>query len=228
MNQVPSAHTRGRRPRWIILVAALLGSVTLVSLLSCQLRAAPTPSLASGSASATAEPRAEVTAAVGPAEAPRTHRERGLGEADGVVPDGVRVFDDDVPAVANLAPDLLSAVREAAADAKGDGITFYVNSGWRRRAYQKHLLRKAVKTYGSTSEAARWVATADNSPHVSGDAIDIGPSEASAWLARHGASYELCPIYRNEPWHYELRPDATVDGCPAMYADPTNDPRMEQ
>lgn len=166
------------------------------------------------------------TATVGP-EVPRTDRKRGLGEADGVVPDGVTVF-DEVPAVANLAPDLLRAVREAATDAEDDGITFAVNSGWRSRAYQKQLLREAVKTYGSKSEAARWVATADTSPHVSGDAVDIGPSEASAWLARHGASYGLCQIYRNEPWHYELRPDASVDGCPAMYADPTQDPRMQR
>jgi hypothetical protein len=29
-------------------------------------------------------------------------------------------------------------------------------------------------------------------------------------------------------WHYELLPDAIDDGCPAMYADPTHDPRMQQ
>ena len=31
--------------------------------------------------------------------------------------------------------------------------------------------------YGSEAEAARWVATPDTSAHVSGDAVDIGPSE---------------------------------------------------
>jgi zinc D-Ala-D-Ala carboxypeptidase len=49
-----------------------------------------------------------------------------------------------------------------------------------------------------------------------------------AWLSRHGAQYRLCQIYRNEPWHYELRPDATDDGCPSMYPDPSHDPRMQQ
>ena len=49
---------------------------------------------------------------------------------------------------------------------------------------------------------------------MSGDAVDIGPSDATAWLSEHGAEYGLCQIYRNEPWHYELRPDAIDHGCP--------------
>jgi D-alanyl-D-alanine carboxypeptidase len=150
-----------------------------------------------------------------------------LGEADGAVPDGTTVFDDDVPGVANLDPDLLSAVREAATDAADDGAEFLVVSGWRSRAYQERLLQEAVSKYGSEAEAARWVATPDTSPHVSGDAIDVG-SDAAAWLSLHGAGYGLCQIYENEPWHYELRPEAVDQGCPDMYADPTHDPRMEQ
>jgi hypothetical protein len=63
---------------------------------------------------------------------------------------------------------------------------------------------------------------------VSGDAVDIGPFDATAWLSEHGAHYGLCQIYRNESWHYELRPEATSRGCPRMYADPTQDPRMQQ
>jgi hypothetical protein len=39
-------------------------------------------------------------------------------------------------------------------------------------------------------------------------------------------AYGLCQSYGNEPWHYELRPDAVDDGCPPIYADPTEDPRM--
>lgn len=52
------------------------------------------------------------------------------------------------------------------------------------------------------------MATATTSPHVAGDAADIGHSDATVWLSRHGAEYGLCQIYRNEPWHYELRTDA--------------------
>jgi zinc D-Ala-D-Ala carboxypeptidase len=151
-----------------------------------------------------------------------------LGEADGAVPDGTTVFDDDVPGVANLDPDLLGALRQAATDAADDGVEFVVDSGWRSPAYQEHLLQEAVSKYGSQEEAARWVATPETSPHVSGDAVDIGPSDAAAWLSEHGAEYGLCQIYANEPWHYELRPDAVDQGCPAMYADPTHDPRMQQ
>jgi len=153
-----------------------------------------------------------------------------LGEADGVVPDGatVSVFDDETPAVANLDPALLGALRQAATDAMDDGIEFYVNSGWRSPAYQDQLLREAIFQYGSEEEAARWVATADTSAHVSGDAVDIGPSDATAWLSEHGAEYGLCQIYRNEPWHYELRPEAIKDSCPPIYDDPTHDPRMQQ
>jgi hypothetical protein len=63
------------------------------------------------------------------------------------------------------------------------------------------------------SSAARWVATPDTSAHVSGDAVDIAPSDSAAWLSEHGAAYGLCQIYGNEPWHYELRPDAVDHGC---------------
>lgn len=130
--------------------------------------------------------------------------------------------------MANLDPDLLAALRQAATDAAYDGIELVVDSGWRSPEYQSRLLREAVAEYGSEEEAARWVATPDTSAHVSGDAVDVEPDEAAEWLSEHGAVYGLCQIYANEPWHYELRPDAVDYGCPAMYADPTHDPRMQQ
>jgi hypothetical protein len=151
----------------------------------------------------------------------------GLGEDGGAVPDGTTVFDDD-PGVANLDPALLGALRQAASDAANDGVELVVDSGWRSAAYQELLLREAISKYGSREEAARWVATPKTSAHVSGDAVDIGPSAAAKWLSDHGAGYGLCQIYGNEPWHYELRPEAVAHGCPAMYPDPTHDPRMQQ
>jgi hypothetical protein len=151
-----------------------------------------------------------------------------IGVADGAVPDGVTVFDDDYPAVSNLDPALLDALREAATDAGDDGVEFVVNSGWRSPAYQNQLLREAVAEYGSEEEAARWVATPETSLHVRGDAVDLGPAESTPWMAEHGADYGLCQIYENEPWHFELRQDAVDDGCAPMYADPTQDPRMQQ
>jgi hypothetical protein len=151
-----------------------------------------------------------------------------LGEADGAVPAGTTVFDDGIPAVANLDPELLGALRHAATDAADDGVEIVVNGGWRSPEYQEQLLREAVSKYGSDKAAARWVATAETSAHVSGNAVDIGPSDATVWLSEHGVEYGLCQIYRNEPWHYELRPEAVDHGRPPMYADPTHDPRMRQ
>jgi zinc D-Ala-D-Ala carboxypeptidase len=153
---------------------------------------------------------------------------RALGKAHGAVPVPVTVFDDETPAVANLDPDLLGALRRAAKDAEDDGVKFVLNGGWRSPEYQEHLLREAVSKYGSEKEAARWVATAETSAHVSGHAVDIGPPDATAWLSKHGAEYGLCQIYSNEPWHYELRPEAIDGGCPPMYADPSHDPRMRR
>ena len=135
---------------------------------------------------------------------------------------------DETPELANLDADLLAAVRQATAAATDNGVEIVIDSGWRSPEYQERLLREAVSKYGSEEEAARWVATPKTSAHVSGDAVDIGPSGAAAWLSEHGAEYGLCQIYDNEPWHYELRAEAGDHGCPPTYADPTHDPRMQQ
>ncbi len=138
------------------------------------------------------------------------------------------MLDETDPGVARLDDDLLAALREAAAEAAGDDVTFHVNSGWRSAELQTQLFDEAVAEYGSIEEAARWVATAETSAHVSGDAVDLGPTAATAWLSQHGARFGLCQVYANEPWHYELFPDAADAGCPDTYADPTEDPRMQQ
>ncbi|MGW8983351.1 D-alanyl-D-alanine carboxypeptidase family protein [Streptomyces parvus] len=226
----PSARTstlRFRKPLVIGLVAVLAAIV--VALGHPLLKASPTPS--SDSAATPGQDSSPLLPAPSlsdrpPSHAPHRESRGALDETDGVVPDGATVLDDAVPAVANLDAELLDALRRAARDAAADGVTFTANSGWRSAAYQKELLRKAVAQYGS--EAARWVATATTSPHVSGDAVDIGPDRATDWLSEHGSAYGLCRIYRNEPWHFELRTDAADRGCPRMYADPTQDPRMRQ
>ena len=214
------APTAARRTRSTILAALVVVSAALIGVLGYQ-------SLAVWSSSATSpialEPRAQH-----PHDSLHGDRHGALGEADGVIPDGVTVFDDEFPAVANLDPALLGALRQAATDAADDGVELFVDSGWRSPEYQEQLLREAVSKYGSEEEAARWVASADTSAHVSGDAVDIGHADATAWLSGHGAEYGLCQTYSNEPWHYELRPEAIDHGCPPLYADPTHDPRMQQ
>lgn len=177
------------------------------------------------SSSPTASPSPTATSAV---DAPPGDDSGPLGEADGAVPDDTSVFDDAVPGVTRLDPGLLAALRRAATDAAYDGVAVVVDSGWRSPRYQERLLREAVATYGSEDEAARWVATPQTSAHVSGDAVDVGHSDATGWLSEHGAGYGLCQTYANEPWHYELRPGAVDQGCPPTYPDPTHDPRMQQ
>jgi zinc D-Ala-D-Ala carboxypeptidase len=247
------ARPTARRTRLIILVGLLVVSAALIGVLIYQSQASSSSSDVSPIDIVRGDRRGGHTDSRGgePAsdpgrpdrtEPPASHNSRGHahrphparradgapGEADGAVPDGITVFDDDIPAVANLDPDLLGALRQAATDAAADGVELFVTGGWRSREYQEHLRREAVSKYGSEKEAARWVATADASAHVSGDAVDIGPFDAAAWLSERGAAYGLCQIYRNEPWHFELRPEATDRGCPPMYADPTHDPRMRR
>ncbi|MDR0594502.1 MAG: M15 family metallopeptidase [Bifidobacteriaceae bacterium] len=140
------------------------------------------------------------------------------------MPDRATVFDVGYPGIGNLDPALLSALQTAAQDS---GAAFYVSSGWRSAAYQEQLLEQAIATYGSTAEAAKWVAPADKSSHVTGSAVDLSDPQTQSWLAQHGAAYGLCLVYENEPWHFELRPDAPRQGCPPMYADAAHDPRMK-
>jgi zinc D-Ala-D-Ala carboxypeptidase len=223
----PARTTRRIRIRGIRLAGLLVVIAAIAAALGYQSLASSstTASSSSPAASPVDVPRSEHPLALGEARG----QQRGpLGEAGGAVPDGTTVFDDDVPGVAKLDPALLRALRRAATDAAADGVELVVNSGWRSPAYEEQLRREAIAKYGSEAEAARWVATGTTSAHVSGDAVDVGPAHATPWLSAHGAAYGLCQIYGNEPWHYELRPEAVDHGCPPMYADPTHDPRMQQ
>jgi hypothetical protein len=220
-----AARTTTRRVPTIVLAALLVVIAAIAARLGYQSMASST----STAASPVGLLRSENSGAPAPPiDGLRGGHFGALGEADGAVPDGTMVFADDLPAVANLDPDLLRALRRAATDAGGDGVEVYISSGWRSLKYQQQLFREALATYGSEAEAARWVATPGTSAHEAGEAVDIGHSDAAAWLSEHGARYGLCRVYGNEPWHYELRAEAIAHGCPHMYADPTHDPRLQQ
>lgn len=206
MNSNPAPPTVPARLGILVgIVAITVGAITVVSGVS------PFSSATAGS-----------TTIAEPSEARGT-----VVEADGVLPDGATVFDEQYPGVANLDPALLDALRDAATDAADAGLTLTMNSGWRSAAYQNQLLSEAIAEHGSAEEAARWVATAATSPHVQAAAADLGPSPVTAWLSEHGAEYGLCQIYANEPWHYEFRREAIGSACPRAYPDPTHDPRMQ-
>lgn len=151
----------------------------------------------------------------------------GGGSSDGAVEDGgipdntsISPFDSRHAAIRHLDRDLLAAVRKAAEDARAAGVELRVTSGWRSKAYQQRLLDEAVATHGSLEEARRLVSTPEKSAHVTGEAIDIGPTDAADWLIRHGADYGLCQTYANEMWHFEL---STTPGgrCPTPHDDAT-------
>jgi hypothetical protein len=214
----PARTTRRVRTRTLRVAGLLVVIAAISAVLGDQLLAS------SSSTDAPPVLRRDHPGALGKA---RSEHRGALGEAGGAIPDGTTVFADGVPGVARLDPALLGALRRAASDAAVDGVEFYVDSGWRSREYQERLLQEAIAKYGSEAQATRWVATPNTSAHVSGDAVDIGRSDATAWLSEHGARYGLCQIYANEPWHYELRPEAIHRGCPPTYADPTHDPRMQ-
>lgn len=211
MNSTPASASRYVRRR--LLAAGLVIGILATGVVVVQqtLDAAAASSSATPSRGAPVAPAGEPVA---PAQNP--------GEADGIIRDDAKptVFDDRLPAISRLDEKLLSALRAAAKRAEKDGIEFRVNGGWRSAALQERLLNDAIAQYGSREEASRWVATPEESEHVSGDAVDLGPYAALDWLAANGADYGLCQIYENEPWHYELRPDAISEGCPDMYADP--------
>ena len=221
MSQTAAARTRARRALGPIAVGLVLVTAAILGTFVSR-------SASSSAHSFSEVPRGDHGGSTTEADGAVTAADGAVTAADGALPDGVTVFDDQYPGVANLDADLLQALREAATDAADDGIEFEVNSGWRSPEYQDQLLGEAVSEYGSVEEAARWVATADTSAHVFGNAIDMGQFDATEWLSEHGAKYGLCQIYDNEPWHFELRPQTIDRGCPSMYADPTQDPRMQQ
>lgn len=139
---------------------------------------------------------------------------------DGYIADGEAVspFADDLPAIARLEPDLRAAMQEAAGAAIEDGVDFVVTNGWRSADYQQALLDAAVIEYGSLEAASRYVAAPETSKHVTGEAVDIGRTDADSWLSQHGSDYGLCQTYTNEMWHFEL---ATEPGgeCPPQLTD---------
>src|SRR5688572_15306035 len=101
----PARTATGRIPR--ILVAGLLIVIGAIA------AASGYQSLASSSS--TAAPPVDVLPSSGPLPSlpspPRSERRGPLGEADGAVPDGTTVFDDEIPGVANLDPALLGPLR---------------------------------------------------------------------------------------------------------------------
>ncbi|MGW4366429.1 M15 family metallopeptidase [Nocardia takedensis] len=102
--------------------------------------------------------------------------------------------------------------------AHAQGVPLYLNSGYRTWAEQQQLWEDGIATYGSPDAARRWVLPPEESSHVAGEAIDVGPEAGAQWLETHGNRWGLCRTFINEWWHFEI---ATVPGgaCPPMLPD---------
>lgn len=160
-------------------------------------------------------------ASAGPAAAHATGTPGGGGLTveDGYVADGEVLSPfADVPAITRLDSTLRTAVQDAHRDATADGVDFHVTTGWRSAAYQQALFDAAVEQYGSPDAARAHVLRPDESSHVTGSAVDIGPTDAMSWLSQHGADYGLCQVYANEMWHVELAVERGGQ-CPAPARD---------
>src|SRR4051812_466380 len=126
-----SARRQQRRRRAILAATVVLVAAILIGLRGYPLleaRSSPTPSLAPSlpaPSTSTASPAQTRSPSVSPTR-PRETRTLGrephqdhhgnARERSRAVADGTTVFDDDVPAVAELDPDLLIALRRAATD----------------------------------------------------------------------------------------------------------------
>ena len=111
--------------------------------------------------------------------------------------------------------------KAAQAAAKKDGEKIYIVSGFRSLSRQKTLFANAVRKYGSTAEASKWVSPPLVSHHPWGVAIDVNyPNEpiGAGWLEVHGSKFGLCRVFENEWWHFE---PVIAPGwkCPKMVKD---------
>ncbi|WP_460724033.1 M15 family metallopeptidase [Nocardia heshunensis] len=103
-----------------------------------------------------------------------------------------------------LDPGLAAAYNAAAAAANAAGVSLWITSGYRTWAEQEALWEDGIQTYGSPEAARRWVLPPNESTHVTGQAIDVGPREGAQWLEDNGDHWGLCRMYDNEWWHFEL------------------------
>nr|WP_232541371.1 M15 family metallopeptidase [Nocardia bovistercoris] len=133
-------------------------------------------------------------------------------------PEDQREVQPFAPGTDGLSAPLALAYTLAEDTAHSEGVPLRINSGYRTHAEQQALWEDGIATYGSPEAARRWVLPPEESTHVAGKAIDVGPQEGASWLEARGSRWGLCRTYLNEWWHFEV---ATVPGtkCPAPRPD---------
>ena len=212
MNHSNACLNPGHRVGWLVLPSR--APAAIIGFLGYSSMASPSDATPPAIAKPNAGTTIDLAAPDSPADDGRIHGE-------------VTVFDDDSAAVANLDPDLLKALRAAATDAA------LMASSSRSTAAGVHDLpgpaaAEAISKYGSKAEAARWVATPETSPHVSGDAVDLGKVRGHGVAGRSTARVRAVPDLWQRAMALRAPTQGCQAGCPQMYADPTHDPRMQQ
>ena len=141
------------------------------------------------------------------------------GAAGGATGAGrVPVTPDGEGDIRHLTPKLRSAVTRAIEAARSEGVALRVTSGYRDKALQKRLYDEAIAKYGSPEVARQWVLPPNESAHVRGEAVDVGPTAGADWLRGHGVRFGLCQRYANESWHFERLAGAVGSTCPDLEA----------
>lgn len=153
---------------------------------------------------------------VGAAVSPHQQTEVGAARTEAITPVAEPPAETGNGDVAHLDRSLQRSFEAAQAAAAAQGVALRVNSGWRSVEYQAKLYAEALKKYGSAAEARKWVLPPDESNHVKGTAIDVGPPAAAQWLKANGERFGLCQRYANEPWHFERLAGAKSSTCPPM------------
>lgn len=149
MDHSASLSAPARRTRRIVLVSLAILCVAIAAFAVHRPLVASAPSSLSAEVSQStgtqiALDEADPSTSSAGAEHERPHRLPGRGgqstgtqtaldEADGFIPDGVAVsvFDEEIPAVGKIDPDLLNALRRATTRAEADGVGLQISSGWR-------------------------------------------------------------------------------------------------
>ena len=147
---------------------------------------------------ASARPDGTTNAAAGPASAADDHAPTGSDDLDG------------------LATRMRGSVQAAIDAAAVDGVSIEIVSAHRSAADQQVLYDQAIARYGSARVARRWVLPPEESEHVRGGAVDVGPRAAATWLERNGVRFGLCRRYVNEWWHFERLAGPRGATCPRM------------
>ena len=110
--------------------------------------------------------------------------------------------------------------------ARSQGVTLYVRSGYRSREKQEEIFERRIQSYidqgmshdEAKAETEKWVLPPGTSEHETGLCVDINSKDrylnqkTADWLHEHAAEYGFVQRYRtdksditgvnNEDWHY--------------------------